>query len=200
MRVLKLGGSLCHGQTLPQWLALLARHADLIVVPGGGPFADQVRRVQQTWGFADACAHQMALLAMEQYGYMLCSLQPGLVAVTDQRGIDTALARGQTPVWLPAPMLQAAGLARDWTVTSDSLALWLTRYLSAQVLILIKSVQPRGPAHSLADLSADGVIDPAFAGLWTDGRPQQVVWAGSQQLAAVDEYLLGHGGLPPLRP
>ena len=38
----------------------------VVIVPGGGLFADQVRVTQKLWQFNDQVAHQMALLAMQQ--------------------------------------------------------------------------------------------------------------------------------------
>ena len=46
--VLKVGGSLSRGDSLPtlcRRLAKLGRWHRLLVVPGGGPFADTVRRL-----------------------------------------------------------------------------------------------------------------------------------------------------------
>lgn len=80
MWVVKLGGSLAASDRLPDWLRSLAGRSDLVLVPGGGPFADQVRAMQARWGFDDATAHHLALLAMEQFGRMLCALLAGLAS------------------------------------------------------------------------------------------------------------------------
>src|SRR3546814_1733087 len=77
--VVKLGGSLAGGPELTGWLdALAAGGGSIVLVPGGGPFADAVRTMQRRWSFGDATAHHLALLAMEQYGLMLAGLQPVL--------------------------------------------------------------------------------------------------------------------------
>src|SRR5262245_14143830 len=71
--VVKLGGSLADASELPAWTALLGRrHAvGIVIVPGGGPFADQVRAAQGRWRFPDAIAHRMCVLAMEQFGLLI---------------------------------------------------------------------------------------------------------------------------------
>ncbi|MCG8046554.1 MAG: hypothetical protein N0C89_17320 [Candidatus Thiodiazotropha endolucinida] len=74
MWVVKLGGSLFNSADLRDWLAVLAKAGSLVIVPGGGPFADQVRLAQRLWQIDDSSAHLMALLAMEQFGRMLCGL------------------------------------------------------------------------------------------------------------------------------
>ncbi|MFM8330064.1 MAG: hypothetical protein ACKN9T_00055, partial [Candidatus Methylumidiphilus sp.] len=75
--VVKLGGSLANSPHLPHWLNALAK-TDSLIVPGGGPFANQVRRSQETWGFDDHVAHRMAILAMEQYGTMMTGIRSDL--------------------------------------------------------------------------------------------------------------------------
>ena len=74
--IVKIGGSLAAGPAaLGRWLlALEAGRRRVVVVPGGGPFADTVRSAQAELGFDDSTAHRMALLAMEQYGMALCAL------------------------------------------------------------------------------------------------------------------------------
>ncbi len=55
------------------WIAALAGSSlPLVVVPGGGPFADAgPRRRTARLGFSDAAAHAMAILAMEQFGQVI---------------------------------------------------------------------------------------------------------------------------------
>ena len=66
MWVVKIGGSVCADTLLPQWLDLLVKLGGgrVVVVCGGGSFADEVRRVQAHWAFDDLAAHNMAVLAM----------------------------------------------------------------------------------------------------------------------------------------
>ena len=49
MWIVKLGGSLLGAEELTHWLELLARYSDgkIIIVPGGGIFADAVREAQK---------------------------------------------------------------------------------------------------------------------------------------------------------
>jgi aspartokinase-like uncharacterized kinase len=165
MWVVKLGGSLESSGRLQVWLRALARRRDLVLVPGGGPFADQVRSAQARWGFDDAAAHHLALLAMEQFGRLLCAIQAGLVPAGSRDGIQAAVRAGATPVWMPTKMaLGDLRIAQSWDVTSDSLAAWLCAELVAQGLVLVKRVLPAGVPQDLAVLSAQGVVDPAFPG------------------------------------
>ena len=160
MWVVKLGGSLAGGDRLRPWLRALAGRSDLVLVPGGGPFADQVRAAQSRWEFDDATAHHLALLAMEQFGRMLCALQPGLTPAASAEAIQEALRSGTIPVWVPAPMVLAdPSVPPSWEMTSDSLAAWLCARLGAGALLLVKSA-PLGRDPTLERLASDGIVDP----------------------------------------
>src|ERR1700676_2401719 len=110
LTIVKLGGSHALEPHLRDWLAMLARcRGRAIVVPGGGLFADQVRRMQAAMGFDDRAAHQMALLAMEQFGAAICSLEPRLIPAFSLRGLHQILGESRTPVWMATKMtLEAA--------------------------------------------------------------------------------------------
>lgn len=161
--VVKLGGSHARSDLLRPWLRAIAR-ADgaLVLVPGGGPFADAVRDVQPALGFDDRAAHDMALLAMAQYGRALAALEPRLTLADTPEALLAALARGNLPVWSPWPMARdAAEIEASWNVTSDSLALWLARALGCARLLLIKHRAP-GPDPQCGALVRSGLLDSAF--------------------------------------
>jgi 5-(aminomethyl)-3-furanmethanol phosphate kinase len=166
MWVVKLGGSLYRSEHLTGWLRLLAERDGLVVVPGGGPFADQVREAQSKWRFSDAAAHSMALLAMEQFGQMICDLQQGLTPASTPAEIHAALLRGETPVWMPSAMvLPAPDIQQSWDVTSDSLAAWLCGALQISQLLLVKSVRVTEEVAAVEALTQAGVVDSQLGGL-----------------------------------
>ena len=170
MQVVKIGGSLACSDNLLHWLRVLAEADSLIIVPGGGPFAEQVRAAQAHWKFDDSTAHQMALIAMEQYGRMLCALQPGLYPAASKQEILGLLRQHKVPVWMPANMvLTATAVAHSWDVTSDSLAAWLCRLLSADALLLVKSAPARDLDGSATELRRRGLVDRAFPGFVEQG-------------------------------
>ena len=125
--VVKLGGSLAYSDRLTDWIsAVEAARPPVVVVAGGGPFADQVRAAQTRMGFDDAAAHRMALLAMAQFAWALAGLSPRLRPAGSLEAIDGLRSHGLVPVWDPVPMAGAAGdVPQSWSVTSDSLACWL---------------------------------------------------------------------------
>lgn len=165
MWVVKIGGSLAYAAELPAWLAALALHGGgrAVIVPGGGPFADLVRRAQAHHGYADATAHAMALLAMAQYGLMMAGIEGRLVAAAGLSQIREVLATGRVPVWIPGPD-GAPGVRASWEVSSDSLALWVAGQIGATDLALVKSRAPSPGVHRAPDLCTQGALDAAFPG------------------------------------
>ena len=93
LTVVKLGGSYAFSPVLGDWLEMVARNAGhVVLVPGGGPFADAVREAQPKMGFDEVAAHHMALLAMEQYGRALVSLNETLALASSVAAIGRLLS------------------------------------------------------------------------------------------------------------
>src|SRR5260370_35911398 len=66
--VVKLGGSFAFSAILTDWIRTLASCAGrVVIVPGGGPFADAVRTAQLRMGFDHRAAHLMSIPAMVEY-------------------------------------------------------------------------------------------------------------------------------------
>ena len=162
--VLKLGGSLSAAAELPEWLRACAGLAPrLVLVTGGGPYADAVRDAQARWRFGDAPAHAMALVAMELFARQCCAMQYGLVPCATLRDMRRVLRRGRTPVWMPLRLaLRDDALEASWSTSSDSLAAWLALHLGAAGLMLVKSVAR--PAGDWQQVAGAGAVDTAFAG------------------------------------
>jgi aspartokinase-like uncharacterized kinase len=130
-----------------------AHERRLLVVPGGGPFADLVRKVYREFHLSEDAAHWMAVLAMEQYAHLIAErLTDGLV-VTHRRQIESALDGGRVPVLAPFRWLQEDdSLPHSWTVTSDSIAAWVSDTIGAARLVLVK------PPHA----AGDDLVDAHF--------------------------------------
>jgi dihydroneopterin aldolase len=189
--IIKLGGSHTFSSTLRDWLDVVVRGAGhVVLVPGGGPFADVVRAAQPQMNFDDRAAHRMALLAMEQYGHALASLDDRLVAAEDDDAIRRTMSTRGVPVWMPYRMAsQAPDIAETWDVTSDSLAAWLAVRLGATRLVLVKQVAVDNPLD-LAALSRSGVIDPAFENM-LKGSGIEVAILGPGDLSSPSPRLRG---------
>ena len=156
--VIKLGGSLlARVEQLDDVLAaiaLAARTRRLLIVPGGGPFADAVRDVDRRVGLSAGAAHWMAVLAMDQYAHLLAARVPGGAIVTTVRDATRVLDEAGVPVLAPSRWLSEADpLPHSWDVTSDSIAAWVAGQVHARALILVKAPAATG----------DEVVDRHFA-------------------------------------
>lgn len=162
--IVKIGGSLACSENLKRWLhAVAAVDLRIVIVPGGGPFAEQVRNAQKVWGFDDRAAHAMALLAMEQYGRLMQALEPTLALGATVAELERALDTSRPAVWLPQAMvLGNPGIEESWEVTSDSLAAWLAGTLRARGLVLVKSAELPTVDSSADELCRAGIVDAAL--------------------------------------
>ena len=179
--VVKVGGSLASrcADIIP---VLGSAHRPLLIVPGGGAFADLVR---QTGADGDA-AHWMACAAMDQYGWMLAA--QGLKTTT-------RLARPKsTRVFLPYCALRRYNpLPHSWDVTSDTIAAWVAGRLGGD-LLLLKSVDGITCAGKLMaqvkkPVTTD-VVDPLFIPYVLEHRIPTFVLNGTDT-ARIERWLCG---------
>ena len=146
--VVKVGGGLLGKagalELVIEALTAFRRGRRLVVLPGGGPFAEAVRRMFKRVKIGEDAAHWMAVLGMDQYAHALAARLPGAALVDGDGGISAAVQAGRLPVLAPYRWLRAADpLPHSWEVTSDTIAAWLAGQLHARRVVLIK------PAHAL---------------------------------------------------
>jgi aspartokinase-like uncharacterized kinase len=150
--LLQLDGALDH---VARAVTAVARARRLLVVPGGGVFADAVRAVDRDARAAgaplgDDAAHWMAVLAIDQYAQMLAARIPGAELVDGVAEVQRALDVRHLPVLAPHRWLRAADpLPHSWDVTSDSIAAWVAGAMGAATLVLVKGVS--GAVEALTD-------------------------------------------------
>ena len=185
--VVKVGGSLMSNPSrLSAVVATVARaRRPVVVVPGGGAFADQVREAQSLHDTSERAAHLMALLAMHQMGLLIEDMQARCIAVDTLIGIRRALDANRIPIWLPVKLAGAdETIASDWSVTSDALAARLAERLGFEGVLLVKSrCVPQGP--SADELAAEGIVDAAFGEIVSRaGLAFRIVGPGEERLLA----------------
>lgn len=174
MWVVKLGGSMLGSPELSSWLEVLVKISDgkVLIVPGGGLFADAVREAQQRAGMTDEVAHHLALLAMDQFGLLLAGMHPGLVTASSELEIAERGWQHRAIVWLPSQMVMADdAIPKNWGVTSDSLSAWVANKIGAANLVLVKSkaLQARecGASILLKTLVDDDWLDASFTDFYS---------------------------------
>ena len=152
--VVKVGGGLLGRagalDLVTEALAAFTPRRRVLVLPGGGPFADAVRTMFRRIKIGDDAAHWMAVLGMDQYAHALTGRIPGAVLVERQGEIARVLASRGLPVLAPYAWLRKADpLPHSWDVTSDSIAAWVAGALGARRVVLVKPVA--GDTRKLVD-------------------------------------------------
>lgn len=149
--IIKLGGSLVYKEAdqalkpLGNILLSFSATHPLLIVPGGGPFADTVRDYGERLNLSDPTCHFMALLAMDQFAYLLQSFIPGsrLTDLADPVSFHQLCSTSNPQILLCSryiSLVPPEDLPRSWNVTSDSIAAYLAKRLDASLLVLLKSV------------------------------------------------------------
>lgn len=151
--VIKIGGGL---GAIPGALELVcgavgeaSKAHSLVVVPGGGPFAEAVRAFDSTTGLSAGAAHWMAILAMDQYAHVLADRISQAVLVEEPGVLAESVGHGRAVVLAPSRWMRAADvLPHTWEVTSDSIAAFVAGALDAACLVLIKPAASGDPLDS----------------------------------------------------
>ncbi len=141
--IIKIGGSLAKNQCslvrLCQKLSLISKKHDIIIVPGGGDFADTVRYFYNKFKLSDDIAHKMSILAMDQYGLLLKDIIREAILIYS---FDEALEyKKGLAIILPSKIMFSLGsIEHSWNVTSDSISAMIASSLKAEKFILVKDV------------------------------------------------------------
>ena len=179
--IVKVGGSLYN--RIPYLVPILsASKRPLLIIPGGGPFADLVRQVRVN----NDAAHWMAIAAMEQFGWFISSFG---ILTTDRMAVPM-----KTTVFLPYRCLIITDvLPHTWEVTSDTIAAWVAGTLHLDLLLLkstdgifingILQEQVIGPVES-------DIIDPSFIPFVIKNTVKTTIINGSHP-DRVEKYLKG---------
>ena len=168
MMIIKIGGSLYDSVYLKNWLDGLAaiKNQNIIIVPGGGPFANQVRAASRRWRLSSQTAHDMAVLAMQQYACLIHDLNNKIKFLQSYKDIKRCKHTNSPPdnfiyVWMPyQDVRDFCDYPENWQTSSDSLAVWLASRLNAECLCLLKSVNTS--SHPPAQLKNAPFVDEYF--------------------------------------
>jgi aspartokinase-like uncharacterized kinase len=143
--VVKVGGSLSFYPEKLRALCLkiseISKEQKLIVVPGGGEFADVVRCLDKNFNLSSSTSHGMAILGMDQYGMLLSDLMPCSITTQKIEEIKYFFDLNKLPIFLPSNLiLREDPLENSWAVTSDSIAVYIAGRLQVTRVLLVTDV------------------------------------------------------------
>jgi 5-(aminomethyl)-3-furanmethanol phosphate kinase len=180
--VIKLGGSLY--DCVPALVvALKSSHRRLLIIPGGGQFADDVRES----GLPDEDAHWEAIAAMETFGRYLGTFG---FEITDKLSIPA-----KTSIFLPYKAMRSSDpLPHTWDVTSDTIAAWVAGKLGLDLLVLksVDGIRIGGTLSKQISQPLDtDVVDPLFIPYVLKNRIRTTIINGTMP-ERVTRFLRGH--------
>jgi aspartokinase-like uncharacterized kinase len=143
--VIKIGGSLAiypeRLKILCSKLSAASKKHKILLVPGGGEFADAVRIVDKRFSLSDSVSNRMAILGMDQYGLLLSDLITNSQVINQLDHVTNVFDLNKLPVFLPSNfMLRNNPLENSWNVTSDSIAVYIANQLHIKKVVLVTDV------------------------------------------------------------
>lgn len=163
--VLKLGGSLFDLPDLAPRLLEISQIAGCshpVVVPGGGGFAEEIRKLDQQHGFEVEQSHALSIYSLSLSSRFVAGLSSRFFRVKSGTELEATWSEGSLPILDVAEFTVAhAPLPSSWEVTSDSIAAWIASLHPKSKLILLKSVELPQKISMEAAASA-GIVDGHF--------------------------------------
>ena len=144
MILFKLGGSLLNSGLMKIWIKFITDHfkGRAIIVPGGGLFANHIRSVQKNYNLEDDIAHDMALYSMSQMGLLISSVDRKSLHFCNTRNeISSVMEDNKVPIIGTFDFLKKriGSPNKNWSITSDSIALLTSKELQLNTLLIVKS-------------------------------------------------------------
>jgi aspartokinase-like uncharacterized kinase len=198
LRVIKVGGSLFDAEGMPDrlcgWLDELPP-ARTVLLAGGGGIVEELRRLDRLRPLGEAAAHWAAISLMDVTAWLLATwLQ--FDVTSDYATLQERLFDADEPiVFAPGrflremePKLMGTRLAKNWEVTSDSIAVRFGTILLAEEVVLLKRCAPKlangliqaAPlllrGNVLEELALAGYVDTFLPRLSGEGPPVSVAW------------------------
>lgn len=165
--VIKLGGSLfdlkgLHEKIL-QSVGELPQESNIWLVPGGGKFADEVRRLDSIHHWPPETSHRIAMQTMSLAAKML-TVQHERFLKVQSLDVHECSAHPQMGIRV-VDVVSLPGIERlpsTWDLTSDSIAAWVAQQLPESNLVLAKSVALPESRLGLSQAVNQGLVDRRF--------------------------------------
>ena len=133
--IFKIGGSILENfenvsSTISQLFYLYEKDIiqKIIIIPGGGSFANFIRKIYDDLKFTDELAHWMSIISMNYNGIELGKKFPKLEVFEDYNKLKDSSKTFS--IFLPYQFIKENDkLPHNWQVTSDSIALFMAKRL-----------------------------------------------------------------------
>ncbi|MFX0007708.1 MAG: hypothetical protein ACFFAV_13455, partial [Candidatus Hermodarchaeota archaeon] len=111
----------------------------IILIPGGGSFANFIRKIYSELKFTEEIAHWMGIISMNYNGLELNKKFPNLSVIEDFKELKEI--KKIFCIFLPYEFLKENDkLPHSWNVSSDSISLFIAKELELNECFLIKDV------------------------------------------------------------
>jgi len=144
--IVKIGGKILENKenlesTIAQFKHICENNIvqKIIIIPGGGTYANFVRRIDEKISIGDELSHWMAIFAMNCNGIELSQKYNDIKYFDNIRELKKSNER--IVIFLPYDFInQRDELLHTWDVTSDSIALYIAQHLGFKACFLIKDI------------------------------------------------------------
>ena len=201
MILFKLGGSLLNSGFMKIWIKFITNHfkGRAIIIPGGGLFANHIRAVQKDYNLENDIAHDMALYSMSQMGLLISSMDRiNLHFCSTKHEISRVIEDNKVPIIGSFDFLKTriGSSNKDWSITSDSIALLISEELQLNTLLIVKSCLCSfiDSKISLSQIKVNklvslGILDASFSVNFQDSRTKVYLFFRDQLPNASDTVL-----------
>ena len=151
--VIKVGGSLFPEDTIEFCKTLVGKK--VIIICGGGDFANKIREYDANVGFSNTATHKTAISCMDIIGMLVADKIDDAEAVYSLEDAKKAVNNGKLPILMPSRLFEYLDpLEHSWGVTSDSISVYISWLLKAKILIVtnVDGIYDREPSNNGAKL------------------------------------------------
>ena len=201
MILFKLGGSLLNSGFMKIWIKFITDHfkGRAIIIPGGGLFANHIRAVQKDYCLENDIAHDMALYSMSQMGLLISSIdRKNLHFCNTKHEISRVIEDNKVPIIGTFDFLKTriGSSNKNWSITSDSIALLISEELQINTLLIVKSCLCSFIDSKIAlnqikvnKLVSLGILDASFSLNFQNSRTKIFLYFRDQLPNASDKVL-----------
>ncbi|ADC70398.1 aspartate/glutamate/uridylate kinase [Methanocaldococcus sp. FS406-22] len=143
MHLIKIGGSLTYdAKPLLKALKNYAKENNkkIVIIPGGGEFANVVRKIDKTLNISNSLSHKLAIKCMDLIGEVYAEIG-NIKAYDTLFDLKREIEKEKIAILLPSKILLSTDIAEhSWAITSDSLSLYIGKLLDVREVIIATDV------------------------------------------------------------